>query len=131
MVIPVTTSWTYLSAKTTGQVCDRFAAHNPCIMRELAANVLRDHPANKSIRAKRKLAVLAPSIRISHGLVNDGRGQEDNEFCLTLRIQVPSKGTSEKWYAPEDWNTFYAASRFLLDQTCDHNRLAIVHSDQR
>ncbi len=42
------------------QVRDRFAAHNLCIMRELAAKVLRDHPAKQSIRAKRKLAVFLP-----------------------------------------------------------------------
>jgi hypothetical protein len=35
------------------------------IMRELAAKVLRDHPAKKSIRAKRKLAALDPLFRFS------------------------------------------------------------------
>lgn len=47
------------------QVRDRSAAHNLCIMRELAAKVLRDHPAKKSMRAKRKLAALDPEFRFS------------------------------------------------------------------
>ena len=47
------------------QVRERFAAHNLCIMREMAAKVLRDHPAKKSIRAKRKLAALDPLFRFS------------------------------------------------------------------
>ncbi|MGK0185399.1 MAG: putative transposase YbfD/YdcC [Verrucomicrobiales bacterium] len=47
------------------KVRDRFAAHNLCIMRELAAKVLRDHPAKKLIRAKRKLAAIDPFFRFS------------------------------------------------------------------
>ena len=47
------------------QVRDRSAAHNLCILRELSAKVLRDHPAKKSIRAKRKLAALDPAFRFS------------------------------------------------------------------
>lgn len=47
------------------QVRDRAAAHNLCVLRELAAKVLRDHPAKKSIRAKRKLAALDPHFRFS------------------------------------------------------------------
>lgn len=47
------------------QVRDRQAAHNLCVLRELAAKVLRDHPAKKSMRAKRKLAALDPAFRFS------------------------------------------------------------------
>lgn len=47
------------------QVRDRAAAHNLCILRELSAKVLRDHPAKKSMRAKRKLAALDPEFRFS------------------------------------------------------------------
>ncbi len=47
------------------QVRDRAAAHNLCILRELSAKVLRDHPAKKSMRAKRKLAALDPDFRFS------------------------------------------------------------------
>lgn len=47
------------------QVRDRNAAHNLCILRELSAKVLRDHPAKKSMRAKRKLAALDPVFRFS------------------------------------------------------------------
>jgi predicted transposase YbfD/YdcC len=47
------------------QVRDRSAAHNLSIMRELAAKVLRDHPAKKSMRAKRKLAALDPAFRFA------------------------------------------------------------------
>ena len=47
------------------QVRDRSAARNLSIMRELAAKVLRDHPAKKSMRAKRKLAALDPSFRFT------------------------------------------------------------------
>jgi len=47
------------------QVRDRNAAHNLCVLRELSAKVLRDHPAKKSIRAKRKLAALDPVFRFS------------------------------------------------------------------
>ena len=47
------------------QVRDRSAAHNLCILRELSAKVLRDHPAKKSVRAKRKLAALDPAFRLS------------------------------------------------------------------
>lgn len=47
------------------QVRDRSAAHNLCIMRELSAKILRDHPAKKSMRAKRKLAALDPTFRLS------------------------------------------------------------------
>ena len=44
---------------------DRAAAHTLCILRKLSANVLRDHPANKSLRARRKLAALDPDFRFS------------------------------------------------------------------
>lgn len=47
------------------QVRDRGAAHNLCVLRELSAKVLRDHPAKKSMRAKRKLAALDPAFRFS------------------------------------------------------------------
>lgn len=47
------------------QVRDRSAAHNLCILRELSAKVLRDHPAKKSLRAKRKLAALDQAFRLS------------------------------------------------------------------
>lgn len=47
------------------QVRDRTAAHNLCILRELTAKVLRNHPAKKSMRAKRKLAALDPVFRFS------------------------------------------------------------------
>jgi predicted transposase YbfD/YdcC len=47
------------------QVRDRRAAHNLCVLRELSAKVLRDHPAKKSMRAKRKLAALDPAFRFS------------------------------------------------------------------
>jgi predicted transposase YbfD/YdcC len=47
------------------QVRDRRAAHNLCVLRELSAKVLRDHPAKKSMRAKRKLAALDPDFRFS------------------------------------------------------------------
>ena len=47
------------------QVRDRGAAHNLCILRELSSKVLRDHPAKKSMRAKRKLAALDPAFRLS------------------------------------------------------------------
>lgn len=47
------------------QVRDRAAAHNLCILRELSAKVLRDHPSKKSMRAKRKLAALDPQFRFS------------------------------------------------------------------
>jgi len=47
------------------QVRDRSAAHNLSIMRELAAKILRDHPAKKSMRAKRKLAALDPGFRFT------------------------------------------------------------------
>jgi predicted transposase YbfD/YdcC len=47
------------------QVRDRNAAHNLCVLRELSAKVLRDHPEKKSMRAKRKLAALDPAFRFS------------------------------------------------------------------
>jgi predicted transposase YbfD/YdcC len=47
------------------QVRDRQAAHNLCVLRELSAKVLRDHPAKKTMRAKRKLAALDPAFRFS------------------------------------------------------------------
>jgi len=47
------------------QVRDRHGAHNLCLLRELAAKVLRDHPLKKSMRAKRKLAALDPAFRFS------------------------------------------------------------------
>jgi predicted transposase YbfD/YdcC len=47
------------------QVRERNAAHNLCVLRELSAKVLRDHPEKKSMRAKRKLAALDPAFRFS------------------------------------------------------------------
>lgn len=47
------------------QVRERSAALNLCVLRELAAKVLRAHPAKKSLRAKRKLAALDPAFRFS------------------------------------------------------------------
>ena len=47
------------------QVRGRGAAHNLCVLREMAAKVLRDHPAKKSLRAKPKLAALDPAFRFS------------------------------------------------------------------
>jgi predicted transposase YbfD/YdcC len=47
------------------QVRDRCAAHNLCILRELTGRVLRHHPAQKSLRAKRKLAALDGDFRLS------------------------------------------------------------------
>jgi predicted transposase YbfD/YdcC len=47
------------------QVRERNTAHNLCVLRELSAKALRDHPEKKSMRAKRKLAAIDPAFRFS------------------------------------------------------------------
>src|SRR5262249_37020889 len=66
-----------------------------------------------------------------HTFADDVRGDKNHELFLLLEAEGAGKELADEWYVSEDRNLGVVPCVLGLDQTAEHDGVAVMHADQR